>query len=104
MLNRALRLVRVYHNMSTTETAKRLGISVGYLSDLETKKKDPSLKVLRKYATAFKIPLSALLLFAEQVNSSPDEEGTRVYIGEKALRILEWIDEVTEDKDNIDKD
>ena len=98
MLNRALRLVRVYHNLSLVEAAQRLGISVGYLSDLERKKgRAPSLKVLQKYADSFGLPLSALLLFDEQVKSSQDE-GSRVYIGGKALRILEWIDELTADK------
>ncbi|MFE1572704.1 helix-turn-helix transcriptional regulator [Comamonas odontotermitis] len=95
MLHRALRLLRTYHQISQTELAKRLGISNSYLSELEKGDgKEPSLDLLSKYAEIFKMPVSSILLFSEQIDSGM-KPGTklRVAAADKILRLLEWLEE-----------
>ncbi|RDI14793.1 helix-turn-helix transcriptional regulator [Comamonas sp. AG1104] len=95
MLHRALRLLRTYHQLSQIELAKRLGISNSYLSELEKGDgKEPSLELLAKYAEIFKMPISSILLFSEQIESG-GKPGTklRVAAADKILRLLEWLDE-----------
>ncbi len=56
MLSEALRLIRVFHDMSQRDLAARLGIGTPYLSEIEAGKKEPTLQLLRRYATEFKMP------------------------------------------------
>ena len=98
MQHEALRLVRVFHDLSQTQLAERLGISKSYLSELESGKKTPSLEILQKYAESFSMPLSSLLFFSENVESPTRSERARAAIATKALKMLEWIaakDEIT---------
>jgi len=94
MLNRALKLLRTYHQLTQVELAKRLSISNSYLSEIETGVKTPGIDLLEKYAEVFKMPVSSIMLFSEKMS---DEEKTgeklRVAAAEKILRLLEWIDE-----------
>jgi len=64
MLNKALRLVRVYHDLSQVDAAERLGLSKSYVSEIEKGDKNVSMATLQKYSEAFDIPMSSLLLFA----------------------------------------
>lgn len=96
MIHRALRLIRTYHQLKQTELASRLNISNSYLSEIEGGSKKPSLDLLQEYSHIFKIPVSSILLFSEQV---VDGERTltrtklRVASANKILKILEWFDE-----------
>ena len=56
MLNEALRLIRVFHDISQKDLAARLGIGAPYLSEIEAGKKEPTLQLLRRYADGFKMP------------------------------------------------
>jgi transcriptional regulator with XRE-family HTH domain len=58
MLNEALRLIRVYHDVRQSEMAEKLGISKSYLSEIEHDRKRPTLDLVEKYAEIFKIPVS----------------------------------------------
>ncbi len=93
MLNRALRLLRTFHQLSQTELAKRLKISNSYLSEIETGNKNPGLDLLEKYALIFNIPVSSILLFSEKLNGDRSSEKIRVKAAGKILRILEWVGE-----------
>ena len=93
MLNRALRLLRTFHQLSQTELAKRLKISNSYLSERETGNKNPGLDLLEKYALIFNIPVSSILLFSEKLNGDRSSEKIRVKAAGKILRILEWVGE-----------
>ncbi|MFI4947239.1 MAG: helix-turn-helix transcriptional regulator [Alphaproteobacteria bacterium] len=102
MLNRALRLVRVYHDLSQVDLARRLGLSKSYVSEIESGRKKAGLDLLERYSKEFKIPASSLLLFAEHAggaNSSPD---LRSYVAEKTLKMLDWIATIT-GGDEIDR-
>lgn len=94
MLNRALKLLRTYHQYTQVELAKRLGISNSYLSELEKGDKTPGLDLLERYSDVFKMPVSSILLFSESIDEPP-KPGTklRVAAADKILRLLEWLQE-----------
>lgn len=91
MQHKALRLVRVFHDMNQSALAERLGISKSYLSELESGKKSPTLELLQKYAETFNMPLSSLLFFAENVDNPSRSDKARSAIAGKALKMLQWI-------------
>jgi len=102
MIHRALKLLRKYHQLTQIELSKRLGISNSYLSEIENGEKQPSLELLSRYASIFKIPVSSIILFSETMLS---EDGAprgklKIAAADKILRILEWIDE----RNDIQKD
>ncbi|MCG2725835.1 MAG: helix-turn-helix transcriptional regulator [Elusimicrobia bacterium] len=45
-----------------------MGISIGYLSEIESNKKTPSLDVIKRYAKVFKTKESSILFFAEKLD------------------------------------
>jgi transcriptional regulator with XRE-family HTH domain len=104
MYNKALRLIREYHRLSQTELAAKLGLSKSYVSELERNKK-PTIEVIERYAEAFSIPVSSLLLFAEQSNKAGVPEKVRVIAAGKVLKMLEWIRDTTlEDSDDYEEE
>lgn len=96
MLNEALRLVRVFHDLSQSQLAERLEISKSYLSEIESGKKSPSLDILEKYSAIFDIPVSSILLFSERMEDDSFPEKTRVFVASKIIKIMNWVSE-TED-------
>jgi len=103
MLGKALKYIRIFHNMNQTVFAERIGISRSYLSEIEAGKKPASIELLEKYSSLFNIPVSSLLLFSEELESPIFPEKGRLYVADKILKIMEWMVE----KDNIndeDKD
>ena len=69
MQNDALRLMRVFHDMSQANLVDKLGISKSYLSEIEKgEKKKVTLDLLERYSHVFNIPVSSLMFFAEQVD------------------------------------
>lgn len=94
MLNRALKLLRTYHQYTQVELAKRLGISNSYLSELEKGDKTPGLDLLERYSEVFKMPVSSILLFSESINEDR-KPGAKLRVGaaDKILRLLEWLQE-----------
>ncbi|TXT24234.1 MAG: transcriptional regulator Xre family [Gallionellaceae bacterium] len=94
VLNRALRLLRTYHQLKQVELAGRLGIANTYLSEIETGSKTPTIEILEKYSEVFKIPVSSILLFSEIMDEPHRTSGKlRVAAADKIVRLLEWIDE-----------
>jgi transcriptional regulator with XRE-family HTH domain len=93
MLSEVLRLIRVYHDLSQTEAAEKLKISKSYLSEIESGIKAPTLALLETYAAEFQIPTSAIMFFAENYDSSKSSHRARRFISNKALRLLQYIEE-----------
>ncbi|WP_043159631.1 helix-turn-helix transcriptional regulator [Bradyrhizobium sp. Ai1a-2] len=99
MYDRALKLIRQYHRLSQAELADSLNLSRSFVSELEKSGgKKPSIDVLERYASHFKIPVSSLLLFAERSGSSDLRERSRTYAADKVLKMLEWLEETTNDE------
>ncbi|MCG6205293.1 helix-turn-helix domain-containing protein [Rhodopseudomonas sp. HC1] len=99
MYDRALKLIRQYHRLSQAELADALKLSRSFVSELEKSGgKRPSIDVLERYAAHFKIPVSSLLLFAEQSDSSSFTERSRVFAADKVMKMLEWLEETTRDE------
>jgi len=100
MLNEALRLVRVYHDMSKAELARDLGLSRSFITELEAGSKKVTIDTLEKYAEFFEIPVSSLMLFAERNDSADFSERTRVFVANKALKMLDWVSTISRDPDS----
>lgn len=99
MYDRALRTIRQYHRLSQAEMAAQIGISRSYLNEIERDKKEPSLEILKRYAAQFDLPLSSLMLFAEQTQDSHYDKA-RVFFADKVLKMLEWVAKDDEDGTN----
>jgi transcriptional regulator with XRE-family HTH domain len=99
MLNEALRLVRVFHDINQSKMAKKLDISRSYLSEIESGKKTTSIEILDKYSIIFDIPSSSILLFSEKLESNTFTEKTRVVVASKILKIMNWLSETGSVKD-----
>ena len=104
MQNEALKLVRQFHNLSLTETANKLGISKSYLSLIENGHKKPTLDLVEAYAKAFNMPVSQLMLFAEGVGNPRPGDRVRRTIAGKAIRMLQWLDEISHAADEDEKE
>lgn len=61
LLGNRVRKLRQERGWTQVEMAEVLGIDRSYISEIETGKKDPSLRVLKTIADGFKLTLSELL-------------------------------------------
>ncbi len=93
MLNEALRLIRVYHDLSQSELSSEMGISNSYLSELEAGKKQPTLDILSKYSKQFDIPTSSLLFFAEKMGENKPTDKLRQFAAGKVVSLLQWVEQ-----------
>lgn len=93
MIHRALKLLRVYHNFKQKDLAEKLGLSPSHLSEIEAGSKPVSYELLEKYSKIFAIPVSTIALFAE---ASGSKKKIQSVISDKALRLLEWLDTITQ--------
>lgn len=98
MMHRALRLIRIYHDLNLSDASQRVGLSKSYLSEMERGRKKVSLNVLEKYSVAFDIPMSSLMLFAERIEDGGFPEKSRTYVADKALKMLDWVAMITSDR------
>ena len=60
-LGNRVRALRLERGWTQVEFAELLGIDRSYLSEIETGKKDPSLRVLKTIADGFKLSLAQFL-------------------------------------------
>ena len=93
MLSDALRLIRVFHDLTQKELAEKLGISKSYLSEIESGKKTPTLDLLNRYSEFFDIPASSIMFFSESLNKDIKTEKLRTFVSSKILAILNFIAE-----------
>ncbi|MEE3719925.1 helix-turn-helix transcriptional regulator [Tumidithrix elongata RA019] len=93
MLNKALRLMRVFHDLSQKDLAEKLGISKSYLSEIESGKKTLTLDLLNRYSEIFDIPPSSIMFFSESLNNDLKTEKLRTFISSKVLNLLNFIKE-----------
>lgn len=96
MLNEALRLIRVFHDIKQTEAAERLGISKSYLSEIEKGRKEPTLELLRKYESLYHIPMSSIMFFAENMDKPRSYEQARTFVAAKIIQLMRFLEERSE--------
>ena len=70
--------------------AEKLGIASSHLSEIEHGKKQPTLQLLEAYATEFKMPVSSILFFSEQMNDTRSER-LRTQVSKKVIALLDFI-------------
>ena len=99
MINEALKLVRIYHNLKQKELAEALSLSPSYVNEIESGKKQVTIDVLEKYSRYFKIPTSSLLYFAEQKSRQGEKRQVNL-IAAKAIKMLDWIETITRDNEH----
>jgi len=92
MINEALRLMRVFHDLKQFELADRLKVSKSHISEIESGNKSPSLDLIEKYSVEFRIPVSAIMFFAEELPSAKRGEKARTKIASKVLDLLGFIE------------
>ena len=92
MLSECLRLFRVFHDKKLVELAKELGISPGYLSEIESGKKPPSMELIKKYAKIFKTTPSAILFFSEELDKDKKRSKLKISIRNKLVKFMRVIE------------
>jgi transcriptional regulator with XRE-family HTH domain len=94
MIGEAFKIVRVFNDMTQQELAGKLGISHSYLSQIESSKRTPTLDTVSAFSAYFRIPVSALMFFSEQL--TPKESGgdmeSRMAFGRKLIGLLSRIE------------
>jgi transcriptional regulator with XRE-family HTH domain len=98
MLHEALRMMRVFHDMSQKELAIKLGISNSHLSEIESNKKKPTMALLEKYAEVFGVPVSSIIFFSENIGSNRSLDKARTMISSKILSLMKFMAERSGDK------
>ena len=92
MINEALRLIRVFHDLKQTQAAEKLGISQSYLSEIERGAKTPTLDTIEKYSEIFGIPASSILFFSENLDGSTKGSATKFVAG-KILALMQFLEQ-----------
>ena len=88
-INEAMRLLRVFNDKNLTYISKKTGISIGYLSEIESGNKQPTMKVIKKYAECFKINKSQILSFEEELSKHKNKISTKKSVL-KFIKIMGW--------------
>jgi transcriptional regulator with XRE-family HTH domain len=91
VLNKALKMVRVFNGLSQAALAGQLDISRSYLCEIESGKKKPTLELLEKYKDVFDVPVSSFLLFSERIQSDNKSDNVRLFTADKIMKFLEWV-------------
>lgn len=98
MLGKALRIVRVFHNYTQAEIARKIGVTQSYISEIEKGDKTPSLDIVQAYAKQFKIPASSIMFLAENLGDAEGGRSFKTALSKKVVSILEFIAEGTGDE------
>ena len=67
MIHEALRLCRVYSDITQSEMSQKLGISGGYLCEIEKGNKPASYDLLCQYSVILKTSVSRIVAFSERL-------------------------------------
>ena len=91
-LGKILKHIRVFNGLSQGEIENKFNISHPYASRIETGKVMPTMEVLEKYSSEFKIPLSAIMIFAENYEEKVGfKNAMKKGLTGTALKFLDWI-------------
>ena len=91
-LGKILKHIRVYNRETCLGLSKKLELTQSYITHLEQSNKTPSLKTLNKYAKFAGVPVSAIILFAEQYNDKNQiKKKAKNLVCKSAKGLLNWI-------------
>ncbi len=99
MIHEALRLIRIFHDLKQVEVAKKLGVSKSHISEIEKGNKSPSLDLIQRYAAEFKIPVSSIMFFAEELPNAKSGDKIRSKIAGKVIDILRFVERKADAED-----
>ncbi|MCH4091856.1 helix-turn-helix transcriptional regulator [Acetobacter sp.] len=91
MIGDALRMIRVFHDLSQKDAAEKLEIAPSFLSEIEKGKKKPTLDLLKRYANEFKMPVSSIMFFSEEMANASRSEKLRLTVSSKVLSLLQMV-------------
>jgi len=97
VIGEALRLLRIFNDCKRIDLAEGIGVTRAFLSGIENNKRTPSMRTLQKYADYFDVTVSAIMLFAEDIEKDkkkPAKEAMRSKLI-KFTQMMRW-DHVTE--------
>ena len=86
MIQDALRTLRSYNTLKQGELAKKLEISASFLCEIEAGRKLPNLKLLKKYAEIFEIPISDIFYLQDIIDKNLNALNGEVF------KIMGWLD------------
>lgn len=90
-INRALKQIRLFHNLTQAEMGSKTKTSQVFISKIESGE-TVSLLTLSRYAKALNIPEWQLLFFSENMQSKNiKSEIYRKFVVDKVLKILAFI-------------
>ena len=92
MINEALRLIRVFHDLKQNQAAEKLGVSQSYLSEIEKGTKIPTLETIKKYSDIFDIPTSSILFFSENLDGSSKSKATK-FVSGKIVALMQFLEQ-----------
>ncbi|NJR75763.1 MAG: helix-turn-helix transcriptional regulator [Scytonema sp. CRU_2_7] len=90
-ISKALRLMRVFYDLTQKELAVKLAISKSHLSEIESANKTPTINVLKGYSEIFEVPMSSIMFLAENVDSDVDIDKITEFVDTKIIAMLKFI-------------
>ena len=94
MVHEALRLIRVYHDLTQNQLSARVGISAAHLCLIEKGQRGINVKLIDRYAKALNIRPSSILFFAEHLEHGlAPADGASDYIDRRILTYLQLLKE-----------
>ena len=100
MISEALRLLRVFHDLKQKDLAEKLEISKSHISEIENGNRTPSLDVIERYAEVFRIPVSSIMFFAENIEGAQSGESggnsVKTAVASKVIGFLKLIEAKTD--------
>jgi transcriptional regulator with XRE-family HTH domain len=88
----ALRLFRVFHDLTLAELASKLDVSSSFLSSVETGRKKPNLNLIEKYASVFGTTTSAIIFFSEELCSPRFPKSLTSRVRTRLIKFMQAIE------------
>ena len=91
-LGSILKYLRVFNKDKQLDISRDIEVSRSYISEIESGKKTPSLEILQRYSKLYNIPLSKIILYAENFKSinRAELEAKRLVI-KTTVKFLDWV-------------
>lgn len=92
-IGEVIKKLRLIYGYKAAELSRRVDISASYLSEIEHGSKIPTLDLLQKFATAYGIKLSSLILISEEYTDMSDKGKSEQYVRRRMLDLINKMSE-----------